>query len=331
MRFLNTFNTLKPHARGVTLVEILASITLFSLAVVAIYIGTQMANQAIGESMKTDIEAAIANIKMAEVNPYKIDVESFYDKTAVATSPITIPNNGGTTPGWKKIYWTRIVDSCPRPDCPTTHTSDIKRITVYLYKNSTDTVPYRKFKKEVDLRRQNFLLTNPSERPAPSYRDSNGQIWITVSSGGDFRSTTGGSVQGIRTNNAEALSCYQAAITGASDIFPFQSSHCAINNAPGANYYYIVPVSQNATYKVTLGFATPGTTGTTIQDIIINGVTKETLNVTAAAGGYRTALTRTYPAITPMANGSIYTVEINVDRNGGTTDPLLNFISVERE
>jgi len=319
------------HRLGVSVIEILISLGVFSLAIAGLYIAFQTVSRGTVAGVRNDVEAAIANSLMAQVNVYDLQIEQVddgacsdycgYDKTTKQTYSM---------PDGDTIYWTRDVRSSAT-------TGDIKVINVYFYKKTTDSTPYRTFKREVNLTRQSFMLSSYSLAGTPSrtYRDANGQIWTVISDSGtccNYSYTTNAFKAGIADSESGA-GTYQSAITAATDPIPFRYYH--YQSAGSGPLSFKIPVSQGATYKVSLGFAEPaaGTTATQRKmDITINGSTIGTVDPMTDAGAVQKAVVKSYANTSPALDNGIYIISIRISKNASATlNPVISNIVVEKQ
>lgn len=316
---------------GVTVIEILISLGIFSLAIAGLYIAFQTVSRGTVAGVRNDVEAAVANSLMAQVNVYDLQIEQVdngacsdycgYDKTTKQTYSM---------PDGDTIYWTRDVRSSAT-------TGDIKVINVYFWKKTTDTVPYRTFKREINLTRQAFMLSSYTLAGTPSrtYRDANGQVWTVIGDSAtccNYSYTSNAYKAGI-ANSESGAGIYQSAITAATDPIPFRYYHYQSAGSGPLSYY--IPVSQAATYKISLGFAEPGAGTTATQrkmDIAINGSTQGTVDPMVDAGATQKAVVKSYANISPMSDNGIYVIAVRVTKNASATlNPVISNIVVEKQ
>ncbi|MBX2860236.1 MAG: malectin [Vampirovibrio sp.] len=318
---------------GISLVEILVSIVLFSLAVIGLYLAMGGMFDAIQTGMRRDIEAAYANMLISEVNPTDNLVETGYD---VTTKTVYNLPDGDT------VYYTRIVDSCPvAATCAADTDSDVKNVNVYFYRASTSTSPYRKYRREVAPLFFGFNLGEDTTY----YKDNTGNVWSPITDDGthQFSTTEGSRRSGWETVTPTEWSTGSAISNvptfdrnddgdtvdaGEQDEAHFQTGHT------GASLTYTFLATVDQTYTVILGAAEAdgGVAATErAMTVTINGTEVGTMDTVAEAGGTLTALTKTFAAI-GVDNGSgvgVLTVALTA-AGGATENPRLSFIGIAR-
>lgn len=339
---LNATQSFRSKAAGVSLVEILVCIALFSTAIVAIYMGTTDSERAVAKGMKADVEAAIANMKIAEVNPFDPDVDTAFDAPATYTTG----KQSYTLPNGQIIYWTRAVTS-------NNASGDVKQVNVYLYRNSSDSTPYRKFRKDMVLERQSYMLADSSSIPK-FYKDPTGTVWARlanstnsiISSGSSHRpgpDSAGNNTYSpvaVDTATATNLPTYDGA-TAIDQMWTY--GHTSHASYPG-HLVYTFPATQNQTYTVKLGLCECGSAvpptgaGTAAANgqrnikIYINGTLAETsaVDVYALTGGTNKAIVKQYHATAMDLGSSVYGIKVDLDQNSSTLKPLLMNVQIER-
>lgn len=311
-------------ARGISLVEVLVCIALFSTAIVAIYIGTADSERVVAKGMKADVEAAIANMKIAEVNPFDPDVDTAYD----APSSYTTGKQSYTLPSGQIIYWTRAVTSADT-------SGDVKQVNVYLYRNASDVIPYRKFRKDIVLERQSYMLADTSSI-AKFYKDPTGTVWArlanntnsTVSSGDTHR--PGPDSAGNNTYSPVAVDVTDATNVPFTEMWKYgQTSHASYPS----HLVYTFPATLNQSYTIKLGLCecNGGTTGQRNIRIYINGTLAEASAVDAyALAGANKAIVKQYHATAMNLGSGVYGLKVDLDQNSSTLKPLLLNVQIER-
>jgi prepilin-type N-terminal cleavage/methylation domain-containing protein len=326
---------------GFTLIEILASLTLFSLAMVGLYFSMNGVKQAMATSLKRDVETVYADMLIAGVNPYDINVETAYD----ITTKTNVCTHLGLTPCPAEItgaFFTRLVDSDPQ-------TADVRRVNVYFYRKQSDTTPYRYHRKNLSLPVMAYNLA-ASGTTVPTCTDNSGQKWINLRSGGvDRKNTTSGSVKagnewafiGDPVADFQADGVNSGNVNGSIDNSLMTGDcrkHFAWRNVHQANtLVYMLPASKDQVYRITLGFnefkpsqvstSCPGASAR-CMDIYIHGKLMGSVDPYAEAG-YYTALTKTYTATPVMDASGIYRFWVNIGQTGGQSSSV-SWIKLEK-
>ncbi len=287
------------------MVEIFVAMSIFTVAIGGLFMATNASKQNLAKSMKIDIEAQYAQLLMNEVNVLDRDVETAYDETA--KQPLSLPN--GNT-----VYYTRLVDSAST-------TADVKNISVYFFKGSADTTPYRKFNQEVVMNEQNFHVcyTNAGASTvnckSTPYTDSSGKKWIYhntccqnfVSTAGSYRA--GLAAGAMSAANTAAYTPYPGAIDD------YLWLYGGVANTSTDDILFKVPASQDVTYSVSLGMmeldGSPNT-GCRVMDIYVNNVqVEDDFDIVAETGGNGIPITRTY-STTPILDSGLYLNKIEM-------------------
>lgn len=318
---------------GFSLIEILMSLSLFSVAMIGLYFAFTSVSTQTAKGLKGDIEAAYAKLLIGQVNIYDIDVETAYDVTSKTAT--TLPD--GTT-----AYYTRDVRS-------EAETPDIKKVSVYFYKNSTDTTPYRNFTKEFapntwyyDFGHTTHLSTIWVDSLGNKYTHIDQNDLYTTATAGSYKfgmdnTLNGGTV----TSEWQDGSTNGGIVNGSVDNYAYTNTNlnaqqwrrAARGSAGSSNdLYFRLPASMDYSYKVTLGFNEAWSAVTAAGDRsmtwAINGTTVETIDVFNEVGKY-TTLTKTYTA-TPAADGNgVYNILFGCTNNGGVPC-MISWISLER-
>ena len=342
---------LKPNrSYGVSLVEILISLAVFSLGVVGLYYSVQNMHKSLQTSMQRDIEASYANGIINKVNPYRVDIEAAYNTSGTTMQSITLPNG-------RTVWYLLKVDSHPVNATEASHTNangqldlqtaDIKNIHVYFYHNQGDTTPYRQFERDVVLPVQSFNMDS-STLATDTCRDQGGTIWTTLPQNVTYNLAYGSREAGLDTSatgmNGTATTYKQTTgqnggivngviedphgtfgTSGNCDLYEAWRAGHTGNTA--TNLVYVFPVSANQNYSVTLGFNETDNTNVTaagkrMMDILINGTTVATSVDPYADGGLYTADTRSF-STTGVLNSSVtpnvYTITVRVNKSAGST------------
>ncbi|MEB3287623.1 MAG: malectin domain-containing carbohydrate-binding protein [Vampirovibrionales bacterium] len=309
---------------GVSLPEILISIALFSVAVVGIYLSTSNAQRVIIKGMQADVEAAIANMKIAEVNPYDVDVDTAYDAPATYTTG----KQSYALPNGQVIYWTRAVTSANA-------SGDVKQVNVYLYKKSTDSTPYRKFRKDIVLDKQSFILADPTvNATVPAYlKDVTGAVWTRMNRSNDATIASGDTHRAgpdPAINNPILRSDLTPA-TGTPNVL-FWTYGLSPPDATPNNMIFYIPATQGQTYTIKLGYCecNAAGVGTRVMRVLINNTVVETGLDVRAVAGLNKAMVRQYKAQSMNLGSGVYGLKIDLDRNGSTNKPLLMNMQIER-
>ncbi|MDX2084313.1 MAG: type II secretion system protein [Candidatus Melainabacteria bacterium] len=271
----------KPRRRvGFSLVEVIIALGIMATATIGIYIAMQSMIRTTVKAMERDVEAAFASMKIAEVNPYRLDVETAYDVTTKTL--IDLGNN-------RKAYYTRLVES-------DADKADIKKINVYLYRKASSTTPYRQFKKEVAPRVMAYNFGSSSW-----YKDATGQVWTPYPSSTpayDLSTRRSGS-----NSSTGATGSTGATIAQTDDQALFQNYFLDDCDT----HYFLA--SAGRTYTVTFGFTT-GVAGSDVVYIFLNDVlqTPTGLNLATEAGGANRAIVKSFK-VTPTSSGGVYFIK----------------------
>ena len=328
---------------GVSLVEILISLAVFSVGIVGLYMSMQDVNKNLRVSMQRDLESTYANMLIGQVNPYEAKVETVFD--------LTDNNNKGTIslPNGRTIYYLRDVRS-------TSTAADVKIISVYFYHNAADAVGsyYRQFKRQIALPVVFYDLTYDAVGAGGSTvgfcKDPSGEWTRLGNTIPVYSLTANGYTAGLdtATMGGTALTSYQANGTNGGDVtgIPVEIDsgdiYCdkydgwrSAHTSNTTRLIYVFPASQNVSYTVSWGLEeadanVPGS-GSRIMDVKLNTVTVDSaVNVYALAGNNKyTAITRSY-TVQPVLTGGVYTITVEFTKNGGNYNPRVSWISIAR-
>ncbi|MBY0403485.1 MAG: hypothetical protein K2X66_06270 [Cyanobacteria bacterium] len=310
---------LKNPSPGISIVDILLSMTIFAVAVSGMLLTTQGMFQGAREAMSRDIEAAYANMLISQVNPNNPAIETAYDVTTKTSQAL---------PNGDQFWYTRIVNS-------TNATSDIKNINVYLFRSQTATTPYRIFKREISPSFFGFNLGEPS-----SYmKDKIGRVWAPLSANsGDasyaaFTNTAGSRKNGITEITSNVGSA--CGLTGNSTIFNTLHESNNVSNRLGYQFFGSLDGSNNPArnYTLRLGFIEVDPAVTANQrkmNVVINGITVDTVDPVTDAGGSCSAFNKTY-SVSPTNSGGVGSIKVELTKGSGATlNPRLATIAIER-
>ncbi len=298
---------------GISLVEVLLSITIFSIAIIGLYSSMQSMNNALIIAMQRDVEATYANMLMSEVFPKHPTVETSFDKTTKQT--LNLPDG-------QKIYWTRIVDADPLA-------ADVKRINVYLYRNSTDTTPYRQFKREIPLEKRNYHCNYNYD---PYYKDTTGEVWVRLRSD-QYASTTQGSFRDGVDFGVLGTWIHTGEVGTTDNVLdaPIWTKGCHYNNLT-SNPPYRIPwkflATEDTTYTITIGLVDPWNGTSVPTDILINGSVVDSFDLTEEAGGINLPLVKSYTAQSVVESG-VAVLRMEVQHNSNDKAIIMNF-QIER-
>ena len=304
---------MKKHSKqtGISLVEILLSLAIFSLGIVGLYLSIQAMNKNLQLSAQRDLEAAYANILIGEVDPYYVKGQANYD--------LTDNNNKGTVslPDGRTVYYLREV----RAEATS---ADVMEINVYFYhqSNAAANAPYRHFKRDIALNRANHqmrITTGPT-----STKSTDGTIWSHFSRLQNY-SLTADDYQ-IGLDNAT---------TGATQAgTDAECSQQHIANATSERIIYIIPATAGHEYKLELGLCEPtdaATIGSRIMEVLINDTLTDEVDIVDEVGSANTFLNKTYSA-TPTTLSGVSVIKLELRRKSGSpaTLPLISQFSVIR-
>jgi prepilin-type N-terminal cleavage/methylation domain-containing protein len=302
--------------KGFSMAEIIIAISVFGVAVAGLFFALQTVERTIVKAIDRDIEAAYVNMKVAEVNPSRPDMEAYYDlptKTA-----LNLPNN-------RTVYYSRLVSSSAT-------TPDLKNVDIYLYRKSSSTTPYRQFRREIAPYAIGYNLGE-----ATSYlKDSQGRVWApgngnvdTTVSGNDTDRADGICAGAWTTANYSTAT----AIGNTPDQAIFQKGHTASNASNGL--CYDIYASQNRSYILRLGFAeidNAVTSGQRKMKILVNGTQVDSVDPVVDAGGTFKALVKTYTVTPGVTLNGANALEVKILQDtGATQQPRLAFIGLERK
>ncbi len=307
----------KKHV-GQSLVEIFVAMSIFTVAIGGLFMATNASKQNLAKSMKIDIEAQYAQLLTNEVNVNNIDVETVYDETSKQS--ISLPN--GNT-----VYYTRLVDSA-------FDSADVKNISVYFFKSSTDTTPYRKFTTEVALKSALYHWCDTSDPLCISSGFNYlGQHVISSDDGSASFVSTAGSYKAGSLGGTVGFSS-AASVAGDFSNSLFKSGIKANTIGATPNDIVIqVPASKDVSYKITLYLAeqkVTQTVGCRTFDVLINNTLVENELDVFDEVGINTLLTKTYTT-TPILISGLYVNKIHLDAtNAGCDVARLNGLKIER-
>lgn len=301
--------------RGISLVEILLALGLFSISMVGLFMASSGMFESIRTAMKLDIEAAYANMLIARINPSNPLVESAYDVTTKTAQ--SLPDNDS-------FYYTQLVDS-------DSASPDIKRINLFLYRGSGTSTPYRQFKREIAPYFTGFDLGEST-----SYlKDKLGWVWapMAVDANGDFSGVAGSRRNG-RTETAIDVdgSGTCPSVTGTTNASLFQTMSESNNIADRLGYSFMATLGRNYLLKVGVNeLDTNIAVGERRMKVLVNGVQVGTIDARNETGGTCSALMKTF-TVAPVNDGSglgVITVEFEKD-SGATAVPRVAAIGLER-
>ena len=308
---------LKQHT-GISLVEILLSLAIFSIGIVGLYLSIQAMNKNLQLSAQRDLEAAYANQLINEVNPHLLTVR--LDEGSGGFD-LTDNNNKGTIalPDGRTVYYLREVKKASNT------AGDVLMINIYFYHkaNDAEASPYRHFKRELTLANHGFQMTSSSTTIT---KDSNGNIWTGMP-------RTQAQVVGDATDSIAGM---DIATTGALQN-PSADAECGeyhLGNATSDALIYLIPATQGHKYKVELQLCEPNDAAVAtdrVMELTLSGVLVDEIDIVEEAGGPNIFITKSYDAEPGQFLG-VYFLHIRLDRKSGTTDnsPVLSRIRVIR-
>ncbi|MGE0201025.1 MAG: hypothetical protein AB7P76_08660 [Candidatus Melainabacteria bacterium] len=311
---------------GVSIVEVLLALTLFSTAVVGLYMASQSTSLSVGNTLKRDVEASYAELLLTEINVDDLDLETSATVNKTTKTSLTLSNG-------QVVYYTRTITSAAA-------TPDLKEINVYFFRNSTDTTPYRKFRRE---KRQNLNYNlQASTDSLTYYRDASGVGWVKMADTDNANLATGSysggldnATMGAAPANWDITTVEAATITGANDSgsnegYIWRHGHEG-KVGTGNQLIYKIPASQDQNYLLELGFIeedATATAGVREMTVLINGVAQTNVDPYVEAGGLFKALVKKY-SVSPAADtGGVYTVTIKLGKVG-TKQPRLAWIRLK--
>lgn len=322
--------------RGISLVEILIALAIFSTAIVGLFMTLTGLNKTVATSMRRDVEAAYANMVLAQINPYNANIETAYDKTSTGCSGARCSQS---LPYGDTFYYTILVDSNANTATAAPATADMKRVNMYLFRDATTSTPYRQFRREIAMSTQAYKLGSAANS-ASYFKDTSGQVWtlLDTSAAPTFSSTSGGVKPGFGSGNSSTYSSVSTATTptGAvtADIALWQTAHKATGTPTALEY--IFPATEDGTYLVELGFneIEGVASGGRVFDILINDQTvQSSFDINQKAGGTDKAVYMYYvaQATTASTGGglTIPVIKIKLNRVSGS-NPIISWIKLTR-
>ena len=282
---------MKKHSKqtGISLVEILLSLAIFSLGIVGLYLSIQAMNKNLQLSAQRDLEAAYANQLINEVNPTRVDVETFYDTTGTTKQSISLPDG-------RTVWYLRQVTSQAA-------TGDIKEVNIYFFHKQSDasTAPYRHFKRDILLQRICYNMTWSGMVSPPqyqTYRDSAGQVWTLLDNWPYYSATSSARRAGVVfadvASDPDVINYSSPAqdAVGVIDQYAWQTVHSVDDGSGNGVLSYRFPASIGQGYKVDLGlreYEGGAFVSSDIVNIDINGTVVDTaLDIFTEAGGVST-------------------------------------------
>ncbi|HEY9745218.1 MAG TPA: malectin domain-containing carbohydrate-binding protein [Oculatellaceae cyanobacterium] len=338
MRFLR-----KTRFHGVSIIEVLVSLGIFSLAVAGMFFAMNSITQGVAVTMRRDVESAFANMLLAQINPHDQYVETAYDKDSSEASCgnsrcyVDIPNSSGQTSS-DRVYYTIQVNSdwnvANTPSEPAT--ADVKNISLYLYRNATTNTPYRQFKREIAPDIMAWKMGGPAY-----YRDVTGLLWTRIATCATATcqySTTGGSIRaGI--DAAATTGGAPSVVTTATDptnaaVDPTLWKSAWEPGGAGTSFGFAFPATQNRRYVVEIGLnefdATVTAAGQRVFNVYINGALTDTVDIYSLAGGNNKVYTKSYTVVPLNDASGVPLIKVGFQQNGGTKKPRVCWIRLRR-
>lgn len=317
-----------PKPNGISIVEIMVAMAIFSTAMIGLYFAMNNLSISVGTAMKRDIESAYANMLLSQINPYDLQVESAYDKDSTEAScgggrcSVTLPNGD-------QFWYTIQVDSA-------TTAADIKRVNLYLYRNGTTTTPYRQFRREFPMAVQAYAFGSTSNSSKSYYKDSTGQVWTLINTTHPVFSATTGAVRAGRdsayTNTSSDFQAITTATVPTPSLDPILWQNAYESHGGTNTLGFIFPASANHTYTIVLGFnEIEGAAATTrVFDIYINDEkVASSFDINAQAGGAHKTISQYYTAV-PITHSGIPVNKVRLVKVSGANGPIISNIKIIR-
>ena len=289
--------------RGMTLVEVLIAMALFATVGTGLILAMQGLIRTNIEAVDRQLEATLMEIKLAEIDPNDATIESAYDVTTKTVQ--TLPNG-------REFYFTRDV----RSDAST---PDLKEVGVYLFRESTSSSPYRRFRREISPRALHYNLGSTSY-----YKDGLNQVWFPTPATGASAQSTDPRRNGFDTSLITAALVNQAVTlsgTPGPNTVPFQT----VLRSTGPIAMKLM-ARTGGTYQLRLGFV-HYTGGMDNAEVTVNGSALDSFTITSVAGGSGIPMIKTY-TVNTMDDSGVPVVQVMVDSSDGTK--TLASVSLER-
>lgn len=318
---------------GVSIIEVLIALIIFSVAVVGLFTVMNGINAGIATSMRRDIETTYANMLLAQINPYDQLVETAYDKSSTACSgsrcSIVVPSTNETgAASNEKFFYTILVDSDSNVSSDPA-TADVKRINMYLYRDATTTTPYRQFRREIAPDIMGWKLGGAKTY----YRDATGVAWTRIGVATNYNTTAGSVTGGIDVAaTPSGLSFVGGSNPTNLSIDQYLWSSSAEPGASGTQFGFAFPATKGRTYYIEIGVNESDNTvvaGSRVFDVYVNDQKVDTIDTFNLSGGLYKALTRSYSA-QPTVISNTPMIKIRFQQNGGTKKPRVSWIRIRR-
>lgn len=272
---------------GFGLVDVLVALSVFAVGFSGLVISSQAMQRTLSKGMTRNIETAYLQMLMAEVNPYRITVETAYDVTTKTAYNL---------PSGQQAFYTRSVSSDAT-------TADIKQLNLFLYRNSTDTTPYRRLRKDMRPATLRYDLGATTQ-----WRDGQGNLWEPWPANTPTYSLTAGSRRSGVTTTGMANATYTLAQT-LPNATPYTTGH-----SQSGSLAYTFLASSGANYQLALSFVdTRGATHS--YTVAANGTTLETFDLASDTGStLGRVVTKTY-SVTPSLESGVAVIKLVVTSN----------------
>ena len=282
-----SFSPLTPPpqaSQGLSLVDVLVALVVFAIGFTGLAISSQSMQHTLGKSMVRNMEAAYLSMLAAEVNPYRTLVETAYD--VPVKTPYALPNG-------QEAYFTRSVSSEPT-------SADVKQLNLFLYHDQTDTVPYRRLRRDLRPHTLRYNLGATAQ-----WRDNQGHLWEPWPASTPLYSLVPGSRRNGVTVTGMANSSYTLS-QALPNALPYTTGH-----SHASTLAYTLLATADEPYQLALGFVDTRA-DTHNYSVSVNGSTVETFNLaTYTDATLGRVVTKTYN-VTPVLEEGVAVIKVQV-------------------